>query len=158
MGAHVIRTIQYIPAERQEVWSFFSDARNLASITPPEMDFRIISAGAEEPIYAGQIIEYKLKPVAGLSVYWMTEITHVKELEYFVDEQRKGPYGLWHHQHHFREVEGGVEMRDIVHYRNPLGVLGRLANALYVKNRLEAIFEYRRERVEREFGKWKGPE
>lgn len=107
-------------------------------------------------MYAGQIIEYKVRPVAGIPVYWMTEITQVKDREYFIDEQRFGPYALWHHQHHFRPIPGGVEMTDIVHYKNPLGFLGRLANRLFVARKLEHIFQYRYKKVEELFGTWKG--
>ena len=154
MAAHTIKTVQRIPASLEDVWDFFSDSANLAKITPPDMDFRVTSVHQGQKIYAGQIIEYIVKPLLGIPVYWMTEITHVKELEYFIDEQRKGPYALWHHQHHFKAIEGGVEMTDIVHYRNPLGFLGRLANTLLVKKKLTHIFDYRLTAVEKRFGKW----
>jgi ligand-binding SRPBCC domain-containing protein len=97
-----------------------------------------------------------VKPVAGIPLYWMTEITQVKDRTYFIDEQRFGPYSLWHHQHHFKEIPGGVEMTDIIHYKNPLGILGRIANALFVKNKLKTIFDYRFKKVEELFGKWNG--
>jgi ligand-binding SRPBCC domain-containing protein len=103
-------------------------------------------------MYPGQIIEYKVSPVLGIPLYWMTEITHVEEGRYFVDEQRFGPYSLWHHQHHFRQVDRGVEMTDIVHYRLPLGFLGDIANGLFVKKQLEHIFEFRHKRVVELFG------
>jgi ligand-binding SRPBCC domain-containing protein len=154
MPANIINRVQYIPASLEELWNFFSDPRNLVRITPASMDFRIISAHHGESIYAGQIIEYKLRPLLGIPVYWMTEITHVKQHVYFIDEQRKGPYALWHHQHHFREVEGGVEMTDLVHYRVPFGIFGRMANGLFVRKKLEGIFEYRRKVIEDVFGKW----
>jgi ligand-binding SRPBCC domain-containing protein len=105
-------------------------------------------------MYAGQIIEYTVKPVLGIPVYWMTEITHVEEGRFFVDEQRFGPYRFWHHQHHFHEIPGGVEMTDIVHYKNPLWLLGDLANGLFVKKRLEQIFDFRFKKVEELFGAW----
>ncbi|MBO9659177.1 MAG: SRPBCC family protein [Chitinophagaceae bacterium] len=145
---------QVIPAGLDELWLFFSDPMNLAKITPPSMDFRVTSTHQGSSIYAGQIIEYKVRPVFGISVYWMTEITHVKPGEYFVDEQRYGPYSLWHHQHHFKKIDGGVEMTDIVHYKIPFGVFGKLAGKLFVKKKLEEIFEYRREVIEKTFGKW----
>jgi len=107
-------------------------------------------------MYAGQLIEYTVKPVAGIPLYWMTEITQVKDRTYFIDEQRFGPYSLWHHQHHFKEIPGGVEMTDIIHYKNPLGILGRIANDLFVKNKLKTIFDYRFKKVEEMFGKWNG--
>ena len=98
-------------------------------------------------MYAGQLIEYRVSPVLGIPMYWMTEITHVVEGKYFIDEQRFGPYALWHHQHHFREVEGGVEMTDIVHYKIHLGLLGWIADRLFVRQKLEQIFDYRYRKV-----------
>ena len=157
MAAHSIKTVQKIPASVEKVWDFFSDHANLAIITPPEMNFRIISKHHGERIYAGQIIEYKLKPLLGIPVYWMTEITQVKDKEYFIDEQRFGPYKLWHHQHHFKEIPGGVEMTDIVHYKIPLWLLGRLAHVLFVSKKLKDIFEFRFKKVEQLFGKWEEP-
>jgi ligand-binding SRPBCC domain-containing protein len=105
-------------------------------------------------MYAGQIIEYTVKPVLGIPLYWMTEITQVKDKEYFIDEQRFGPYSLWHHQHHFKAIDGGVEMTDIIHYKNPLGIFGKITNALFVKNKLKGIFDYRFKKVEEMFGHW----
>jgi ligand-binding SRPBCC domain-containing protein len=104
-------------------------------------------------MYAGQIIEYHVKPLLNIPLYWMTEITHVKDQQYFVDEQRFGPYSLWHHQHHFKEVEGGVEMTDIVHYKVPGWFIGDIMNSLYIKNELKSIFDYRFKKVEELFGK-----
>ncbi|MCW3113213.1 MAG: hypothetical protein JWR18_1609 [Segetibacter sp.] len=104
-------------------------------------------------MYAGQIIEYTVKPILGIPLYWMTEITHVDEGKYFVDEQRFGPYSLWHHQHHFKEVSGGVEMTDLVHYKLPFWILGDLANALFVSKQLREIFDFRYKTVEEKFGK-----
>lgn len=152
MATHVLKSVQYIPAGIDELWQFFSDPKNLVDITPPSMDFRIISTHHGESIYAGQIIEYKVRPLAGISVYWMTEITHVKPGEYFIDEQRKGPYSFWHHQHHFRQINGGIEMTDIVHYRLPFGFIGRIVNTLLVRKKLGNIFQYRKEVIEEKFG------
>lgn len=104
-------------------------------------------------MYPGQIIEYKVSPVLGIPIYWMTEITHVEAHQFFVDEQRFGPYRLWHHQHHFKEVEGGVEMVDIVHYKIPFGWLGDLANFLFVRKKLKTIFNYRYQAIEALFKK-----
>lgn len=156
MAAHSIKTVQKIPVSLDEAWAFFSDPSNLQAITPEGMGFTIISKHHGEVMYAGQLIEYKVRPLAGIPLYWMTEITQVKDRAYFIDEQRFGPYSLWHHQHHFKEIPGGVEMTDIVHYKNPLGILGRIANALFVKNKLKTIFEYRYTKVEELFGKWNG--
>ncbi len=148
-----IKSVQHIPVPLKEAWSFFSKPDNLQQITPPYMGFRIISKHHGEVMYPGQVIEYKVKPVAGIPLYWMTEITHVADQRYFIDEQRFGPYSLWHHQHHFEAVDGGTLMTDIVHYKLPLGWIGSLAHQLFVKRQLTKIFDYRYERVETLFGK-----
>ena len=147
-----LKFVQELPVSMQKAWDFFSSPANLQEITPSTMDFRITSEPSEK-MYAGQVIEYRVKPLAALSLYWMTEITHVEEGKYFVDEQRYGPYSLWHHQHHFREIEGGVEMTDIVHYKIPGWVLGDIANSIFVKKKLQEIFNYRYAKVEELFGK-----
>ena len=154
MAAHYIKTVQKIPISLDEAWAFFSNPANLQAITPSNMGFRVISKHHGEKMYAGQIIEYTVKPVMGLPIYWMTEITQVKDKEYFIDEQRFGPYKLWHHQHHFKVIEGGVEMTDIIHYKNPMWFLGTLANELFVKKQLQGIFDFRFKKVEEMFGKW----
>ena len=128
MSLHSIKTVQKIPSSLKDVWDFFSSHANLQTITPGNTDFKIISKHHGEKIYAGQVIEYRVSPVFKIPLYWMTEITHAEESKYFIDVQRKGPFSLWHHQHHFREIEGGVEMTDIVHYKTPLGVIGGAAN------------------------------
>jgi ligand-binding SRPBCC domain-containing protein len=149
-----LKFIQHIPASLEEVWKFFSDPINLVKITPNTFDFKVISKYHGEEIYPGQIIEYKVKPLLGISFYWMTEITHVEHLNFFVDEQRYGPYSLWHHQHSFKEIEGGVEMTDVIHYKIPFWFLGDVMNALVVRKKLEEVFRYRREKIEEEFGRW----
>lgn len=154
MAIYSIKTVQQIPVPLEKAWDFFSSPANLQLLTPADMDFRVISRHHGERMYAGQIIEYTVKPVLGIPVYWMTEISHVEEGRFFVDEQRFGPYRFWHHQHHFRAIPGGVEMTDIVHYKNPLWLLGDLANGLFVKKRLEQIFDFRFKKVEELFGKW----
>lgn len=148
-----LRALQVLPISLEEAWLFFSDPANLAAITPESMGFNIISKHHGERMYAGQIIEYKVKPVLGIPLYWMTEITHVMDRQYFIDEQRFGPYSLWHHQHHFKEVPGGVEMEDIVHYKLPFWFLGDIAHAMFVRKKLEGIFDYRKQAVEDRFGK-----
>ena len=117
------------------------------------MDFRIISRYQGSKMYPGQVIEYTVKPLLNIPMYWMTEITHVQPNEFFVDEQRFGPYRMWHHQHHFKEVTGGVEMTDIVHYKIPGWWIGDVMNTLYVKKQLNKIFDYRFKKVEELFGK-----
>jgi ligand-binding SRPBCC domain-containing protein len=146
--------IQKIPADLERVWHFFSSPDNLSVITPPSLGFHILSTFGEERIYAGQIIEYTVKPLLGIPLYWMTEITHVRDLEYFVDEQRVGPYKLWHHQHHFTVIPGGVEMTDIVHYALPLGWLGRPFLPL-VRHKLDEIFSFRAQKTAELLGTWK---
>ena len=147
-----IKTVQKIPITLTEAWVFFSKPDNLKKITPSELGFNIISKHHGETMYAGQIIEYKISPVMGIPLYWMTEITHVEKGNYFIDEQRYGPYSLWHHQHHFKEIENGVEMTDIIHYKLPLYFLGDIANALFVKAQLRKIFDHRFKAVEDFFG------
>ena len=146
------KTVQKLPVTLKEAWGFFSNPANLSAITPPRMDFKIISSFHGEKMHPGQIIEYRVKPVAGIPIYWMTEITHVEEEKYFVDEQRFGPYSLWHHQHHFQALPGGVEMTDIVHYKVPLGILGDLGNSIFIKKELQKIFQFRFNAVEKRFG------
>ncbi len=119
------------------------------------MRFTVISKQQVNTMYAGQIIEYKVRPLLGIPLYWMTEITHVKDQQYFVDEQRFGPYTLWHHQHHFKSIEGGVEMTDLVHYKLPLWWLGDAANTLLVKKQLQGIFDFRYQKTANLFGQYK---
>lgn len=152
MAVHSLRTEQRLPVDIKQAWDFFSSPANLSVITPSKMDFRIISKHHGNKMYPGQLIEYTVKPVLGVPLYWMTEITHVEPQRFFVDEQRYGPYSLWHHQHHFREIDGGVEMTDIVHYKIPLGWLGDIANTIFVKKQLAEIFDYRFRKVEELFG------
>jgi ligand-binding SRPBCC domain-containing protein len=152
MAAHSVKTIQHIPVSLQEAWDFFSNPQNLSAITPARLSFSIVSRHHGAMIYPGQIIEYKVAPVAGVRLYWMTEITHVQPMKLFVDEQRLGPYALWHHEHHFRETDGGVEMTDIIHYKNPFGFLGRWMNPVLVKPELKKIFRFRFQKVEELFG------
>jgi ligand-binding SRPBCC domain-containing protein len=150
-----IKTIQSIPVSLDTAWNFFNSPVNLKEITPTGMDFTIISQHHGNKMYAGQVIEYTVKPVLGIPLYWMTEITHVQGQQYFIDEQRFGPYSLWHHQHHFTPVEGGVEMTDIVHYKLPFWFLGDIVHALFVKQQLKNIFDYRYKKVEELFGTMK---
>lgn len=150
-----LKTVQTIPISLQQAWTFFSRPDNLKDITPAHMGFTIRSQHHGELMYEGQIIEYTVRPLFGIPLYWMTEITHVKDNNYFIDEQRFGPYSLWHHQHHFKEVDGGVEMTDIVHYKIPFWFLGDLANTLFIKKKLRQIFDFRYQSVVRRFGELK---
>ena len=146
-----IKTVQHLPISLQEAWDFFSSPANLSTITPDHLGFQIVSKHHGEKMYAGQIIEYTVKPVLGIPLYWMTEISHVEDKKYFVDEQRFGPYSLWHHQHHFKETSNGIEMTDIVHYKIPFGFLGSIANSLFIKKQLKQIFDHRYKTVEKLF-------
>lgn len=147
-----LTTVQLIPADIAEVWNFFSNPGNLKNITPVSLAFRVISKHYGDTIYPGQIIEYKVRPVLNIPVYWMTEITNVDHKKFFVDEQRYGPYSFWHHQHHFKETSDGVEMTDIVHYKIPFWFIGDIANILFVKKQLKKIFEFRFNVIKQLFG------
>lgn len=142
---------QQLPISKSEAWKFLSDPKNLKTITPDYMGFNILS-GAERPMFAGQIIQYIVTPILGIKTKWVTEITHVVEGEYFVDEQRFGPYALWHHKHFINVIEGGIEMEDIIDYKVPLGWLGQLFHPILVKPKLEEIFNYRTNKLEELFG------
>ena len=150
MRLHRIDRRQVLPTTFEEAWAFFSDPRNLTVITPPDMHFEVLSALPKE-VYPGLLIEYRIEPCPGWRAHWVTEITHVSEPYLFVDEQRLGPYRFWHHQHHFREVPGGLEVRDLVHYSLPGGPVGALVNARGVAPRLAAIFDFRERVVAQRF-------
>ncbi|MCU0380324.1 MAG: SRPBCC family protein [Chitinophagaceae bacterium] len=154
MAVHVLKTIQKLPVSLEEAWSFFSHPKNLAVMTPEYLNLRFTNELYGDEMYPGQVMTYKVKPILGIPLFWMTEITHVEPGKFFVDEQRFGPYSLWHHQHHFREIPGGVEMTDLVHYKLPLGFLGDLGNRLFVRRQLEEIFRFRVHKVEELFGRW----
>ena len=144
---------QFIPRPMEEVWEFFSRPENLNEVTPKEMNFEILSDIANKPMYEGMIINYKVTPLLGIKMRWTTEIQRIKEGKYFVDEQRFGPYAMWHHEHHFEEKDGGVYMTDLLHYAIGFGPVGNLANWLIVDNKIDEIFNYRFEAVEKLFGK-----
>ena len=133
---------QFLPISIDEAWAFFSSPKNLKKITPEHMGFHITSENKKD-MYPGMLITYIVTPVLGIKMRWCTEITQVEDKKYFIDEQRFGPYNMWHHEHHFKEVDGGVEMTDIIHYGIPLGILGQIANNLFVKKQLKDIFAYR---------------
>lgn len=144
---------QKIPISLEQAWEFFSSPLNLSKITPKSMNFIITSDYTEKTkMYAGMIITYKVSPLLGIKMDWMTEITHVKEGEYFIDEQRFGPFALWHHEHHFKSIDGGVLMFDKLIYSVPFGIIGELANALVVKQQTNDIFNHREKAVEKLFG------
>lgn len=136
-----------IPISIEEAWDFFSSPNNLSKITPEHMGFIITSEYTNEKMYPGMLITYKVSPLLGIKMDWCTEITHVVEQQYFVDEQRFGPYAMWHHQHHFKKLEQGVEMIDIIDYALPFGFLGRAMNSLLISNEIEKIFDYRAQKI-----------
>ncbi|MBK7408343.1 MAG: SRPBCC family protein [Saprospirales bacterium] len=151
---HQLKSIQRIPIDLKTAWEFFSSPRNLSVITPPEMGFEVQSE-LPEKMYPGLFIQYKVRPLFGIPVTWVTEITHVQEGEFFVDEQRVGPYRIWHHQHFFKEIPGGVEMTDIVDYQLPFGFLGDLVHPFLVGPRLKHIFDFRYRKLVELFGEMK---
>lgn len=156
MKLYQLQASLFLPVDRQEAWAFLSDPKNLQRITPEHMGFRILS-GADRPMFPGQLIQYKVTPFPGISTTWVTEITHVQEGSYFVDEQRYGPYALWHHKHFLHAARGGVIMEDLIDYKLPLGVLGQWAHGLAVKRQLRSIFEYRTKKLKERFGSAPGP-
>ncbi len=141
-----LRTKVFIPYPLAEVWDFFSAPENLKRITPSSMGFDILTESSGK-MYPGQMIAYIVRPLAGIPTKWVTEITHVREAAFFVDEQRVGPYRMWHHEHHFTPTEGGVLMEDIVSYQLPFGFLGRLVHPWLVKPKLKQIFGFRSEAI-----------
>lgn len=148
----MIRT-QNIPATVDRVWDFVSNPRNLKDITPSFMGFDIVSRDLPERMYPGMIIHYKVRPFLNIKVNWVTEITHIEEKSFFVDEQRLGPYRMWHHEHQIKPVPGGVLMIDLVTYVPPFGFIGAWANSLFIRKRLQNIFDFRRQTIEKTFGK-----
>jgi ligand-binding SRPBCC domain-containing protein len=143
MKIYNLRKEQFLPISLQQAWAFFSSPKNLAKITPEHMNFKILYQSGGDKAYAGQIIRYQINVLPFIPVHWVTEITQVKEPFHFIDEQRFGPYALWHHQHHFEEVKGGVLMTDEVNYAIPFGILGRFAHWLFVAKEVNRIFEHR---------------
>ena len=152
MKIYTLKSTQFLPITKQKAWEFLSAPQNLKTITPDYMSFDILS-GADRKMFPGQIIQYIVTPVFGIKTKWVTEITHVREGEYFVDEQRFGPYALWHHKHFIKEVDGGVEMEDIIDYKLPFGFLGQLLHPILVKPKLNEIFNYRKEKLNTLFKK-----
>lgn len=151
MKLYQLRSKQFLPISMDEAWKFLSDPTNLQVITPTHMGFHILS-GAEKSMYAGQIIQYIVKPFPFMTTRWVTEITHVHEGSYFVDEQRFGPYALWHHKHFLRPIDNGVEMEDVIDYKLPFGILGRWGHSILVKKELLKIFKYREQKLSSIFG------
>ena len=147
MKVYRLETIGNYPVSIEQAWQFFSDPRNLKLITPEYMDFEILETDLPVNMYAGQVIKYKIRPFPWIKLTWVTEITQVNAPNFFVDEQRSGPYSFWHHQHHFHRTELGIQSKDIVHYAIPLGILGRAAHFFFIRKRLEYIFRYRHQKL-----------
>jgi ligand-binding SRPBCC domain-containing protein len=155
MKVYNLTRTQILPISVAEAWDFFSTPKNLSKITPEHMGFEILYISGGEKAYAGQIIRYNVSVLPGIKMHWVTEITQVKEGVHFIDEQRFGPYALWHHQHHFKAVPSGVEMTDEVNYGIPLGIFGRLAHFLFVGGEVNRIFDHRYRVLEKYFSKEK---
>ena len=145
---------QKLPISLNEAWDFLSSPSNLELITPKYMDFNITDWDKKKA-YPGQIIRYNVKPLLGIKINWVTEITHVKDHEYFIDEQRFGPYSFWHHKHFLKEIDGGVLMEDVIHYKIPLGPIGVILNFLFINSKLKSIFKYRKLELIKTFGDYK---
>jgi ligand-binding SRPBCC domain-containing protein len=154
MKIYTLHKKQQLPITLDKAWEFLSNPKNLAIITPDYMSFKIMSK-IDRPLYTGQIIQYIVTPLLGIKTKWVSEITHIEEKKYFVDEQMYGPYALWHHKHFVKEIEGGVELEDIIDYKVPLGILGQLVHPFLVQPKLEEIFNYRQEKLVTLFGEMK---
>ncbi len=153
MKVYNFKKVQKLPISLDQAWEFISNPANLQVITPDRMNFKILS-NLDTSMYPGQIIQYTITPLFGIKIKWVTEITHVIDHSYFVDEQRFGPYAFWHHKHFIKEIEGGVLMEDIIDYKPPLGIIGQLINPLLVRPELEKIFAYRKEKLTSLFGEF----
>jgi ligand-binding SRPBCC domain-containing protein len=154
MKVFKLKYSQKLPLSLNQAWDFLSSPNNLELITPKNMDFRITDWD-QKKAYPGQIIQYTVKPMFGLKLNWVTEITQVRDKEFFIDEQRFGPYSFWHHKHFLKEVDGGVLMEDVIHYKIPFGPLGYILNFLFINSKLNSIFKYREEELTKLFGKFK---
>lgn len=153
-----LESFQKIPVSSEKAWEFFSNAHNLLKLTPPFLNLKPVNDTYASDVYEGQTIQYYVKPLFGIPVKWITEITKVVPQQSFIDEQRKGPYKLWRHEHTLTPILGGVEMQDRINYSLPFGYLGNLAHSLFVKRQLKKIFDYRFQKIIEIFGEWKGDE
>ena len=155
-GIHTLSVRQKLPISLDDAWSFLSDPTNLKMITPDYMRFEITSdTQPGNTMFEGQIISYRVSPLPGIRMSWVTEITHVKHQRYFVDEQRFGPYRMWHHEHWINPIDGGVDMLDRVSYKIPLGPIGKIAQHIIVGRQLQGIFTYRIDKLHEIFGVYK---
>jgi ligand-binding SRPBCC domain-containing protein len=148
---HTLTQSQEIPISLEDAWKFFSKPENLNEITPPDLEFRITS-GKPEPMHDGQIVTYKIRVAPMIWNTWVTEIKAVIPETQFVDEQRSGPYKFWHHLHEFESTDKGTLIKDKVNYALPFGIFGDIAHSLYVKNKLNQIFNFRKKILSEKFG------
>ncbi len=148
---HQLIAVQKLPISIEKAWDFFSSPKNLTLITPKELNL-IPTSELPEKMYPGMFITYSIKPFLGIPSKWVTEITHIREYKYFVDEQRVGLYDIWHHQHHFKEVSDGVQMTDIIDYKLPFGFLGKITHKLLIEKKIQTIFNYREKELKNIFG------
>lgn len=151
MAFYQFKRTQTIDASIDEIWEFIANPENLKHITPESMGFDITSEDLPQMMYAGMIISYRVSPLLGIPTNWVTEITHMKPGQYFVDEQRVGPYKMWHHQHMLEPSDNGVEMTDVITYQPPLGIIGSIANRLFIQRKLNQIFDYRSRMIDAVF-------
>ena len=147
-----LKNVQNIPTTISRAWDFFSKPENLGLITPSSMKYSILEKSIAGDMYPGMIISYQLTPVFNISIKWATEITQIKEFKYFIDNQIKGPFTIWHHEHHFKEIENGIEMTDILFYDLPYGIFGKLLHKFIVKKKMDEIFHYREQKIKELFG------
>lgn len=147
-----LKKTQNIPISLVEAWDFFSQPDNLGKITPPYMNFKILSRSDAGEMYPGMIITYKLSPLFSFTLKWSTEITQIREHKYFIDNQIQGPYKIWHHEHHFKEINNGTEMRDVLFYGVPFGLLGQILHKLFIRKRVQEIFDFRETKIKELFG------
>jgi ligand-binding SRPBCC domain-containing protein len=152
MAFYQFEQTQKINTTKEDLWTFISSPANLKKITPSYMGFDITSKNRSDKMYEGMLISYIVKPVLNIKTKWVTEITHINQGNFFIDEQRMGPYKLWHHQHFIEEITGGVLMTDIVSYIPPFGFIGSIANKLFIKNKLKNIFDFRNQALEIKYG------
>lgn len=147
---HRIESTLIVPISIEEAWDFFSKPQNLLKVTPKKMNMTILSENLPE-MYEGMVISYRVSPLFGIPLPWSSEITTVEQNSYFVDSMIEGPFAIWHHEHHFKAVEGGTEIRDIINYKVPLGIIGELFHPLLVKSQVQEIFNYRAEVIPKIF-------
>ena len=151
MSFYQFKKKQVLQSTMDEIWEFISTPKNLKEITPKEKNFEILNTDLPKKMYPGMIVFYKVNPLKWFRTTWVTEITNIREKNYFIDEQRVGPYSMWHHQHIIEPTDEGVQMTDIVSYRLPLGILGRIAHRLFIRAKIESIFNYRQDILNAKF-------